>query len=358
MKLSRVLALVLLAAPFTPLSRAEEPPAGVELLLNQSYRPGDEHWRLDLARPVDRTGRLPAVLVIHGGGWRDGDKNGEHSVMTKFAQAGYVGISVGYRLIGTAPFPACIDDCVAALRWVRANADRLGIDPARIGGYGHSAGGHLVCMLGLAEPGGHFAPGYLEAYAAPLAAVCGSSAPTDLAGWERDQGEAGLSRLLFGNLPPEEVASRERRDSPLSYVSPNAPPFFLLHGASDRTVPPAQSARLWKALRQAGAPLEERVVYDGAVHDWILSYESLYWPQVLSFFDTTIGPRSGQLRPELAAGDSFRKLGGDRRKVVAWLRQFDRDGDGFVSRAEFPGSDRLFERLGGLRQGKIPLPSP
>jgi acetyl esterase/lipase len=330
-------------------------PPGVELRLNQTYRPGNPIWQLDIARPAHRKGLLPAVLAIHGGGWHEGERTDERSTILHLAASGYVGISVSYRLSGEAPFPACVDDCVSALRWVRTHARELGIDPSRIGAYGHSAGGHLVTMLGLAEPSGQFAPGYLEGAAGPVNAVCASSAPTDFVDWGADGGDVRGLPFLFGKAPAADLPALMKRASPLTYVTVGAPPFLLLHGSADKTVPPAQTLRLWTALRQAGAPLAERIVYEGQPHEYVLSYESLYWPQVLSFFDETIGSHPGQFQRELKTGAEFQKVEGHHDQITAWLRKFDTNGDGYVSRSEFPGSDKLFERLGGDKLGKIPL---
>ena len=337
--------------------RADEssPPSGVELLLNQVYRPGNPLWQLDIARPVHRSAALPAVLAIHGGGWHEGERTDERSTILHLASSGYVGISVSYRLSREAPFPACVDDCVSALRWVRTHAHELGIDPKRIGAYGHSAGGHLVAMLALAEPSGKFAPGYLEAASGPVNAVCASAAPTDFPDWQTDGGDVRGLPFLFGRASAADLPTLMKRASPLTYVTAEAPPFLILHGSADQTVPPAQTKRLWTALQAAGAPLAERVVYEGQPHEYVLSFESLYWPQVMSFFDKTIGPHSGQLQRELDAGAEFLKIEGKRDQVGAWLKKFDINQDGYVSRNEFPGSDKLFERLAG-KQDKIRLP--
>ena len=115
---------------------------------------------LDLAQPQfgpqkDR----PAILIIHGGGWNAGSKNDGvyQSLMRYYAQKGYVVANMNYRLTGEAPLPACIEDVRCAIRWMKANAQKLGIDPQRIGTYGHSAGGHLSLMAGVAAESKAFA---------------------------------------------------------------------------------------------------------------------------------------------------------------------------------------------------------
>jgi acetyl esterase/lipase len=316
-----------------------------------AYRLGNPAWKCDVAHPaIHSKGPLPAVLVIHGGGWREGDKSGERTSILQLARAGYVAISINYRLSGEAPFPACVDDCVSALRWVRFQATQLGIDPRRIGVYGHSSGGHLACMLGLAEPGGRFAPGYLEEFAGPVVSVCASSAPTDFPDWQVDQGEPHAVEFLFGKAPSN-LSELMKRASPLTYAQDsgsNTPPFLFLHGSADQIVPPVQSARLVAALQKAGAPVAERIVYDGQPHEYVMQYGSLVWPQILAFFDGTLGAHSGTLRRELETGSAFLKIQGNRAALGAWLAHFDKNGNGIVSREEFPGGDKLYERLGEM----------
>lgn len=103
--------------------------------------------RLDIHRPKERTKPLPAVVCIHGGGWRNGDRGSQTAVAQTLAANGYVAVTITYRLRDEAIFPAAIQDCKAAVRWLRANAKRLGVDPERIGATGLSAGGHLAALL-------------------------------------------------------------------------------------------------------------------------------------------------------------------------------------------------------------------
>lgn len=118
------------------------------------YRDGDsEAWKLDLAMPANFGSKLrPAIVIVHGGGWRAGSKSVDvyQKMMVEYAQKGYVTINVNYRLLDEAPFPACIEDVKTAVRWLRAHADEYQVDPDRIGAYGHSAGAHLALMLAMA----------------------------------------------------------------------------------------------------------------------------------------------------------------------------------------------------------------
>jgi acetyl esterase/lipase len=123
-----------------------------------AYREGtSKHWRLDLATRKDPQGNArPAIVVIHGGGWIEGDKSSftsrKHGVpgnIEEFAELGFVAVTINYRLSGEAPFPAALEDCKCAVRWLRAHAKDYNIDPQLIGAYGNSAGGHLALLLGM-----------------------------------------------------------------------------------------------------------------------------------------------------------------------------------------------------------------
>ena len=125
----------------------------ISLLREIPYREGaSKQWTLDLAMPKER-GDKPraAIVVIHGGGWLEGDKSSFSTTTNRmpgnildFARLGFVAVTINYRLSGEAPFPAALVDCRCAVRWLRANADTYQIDRARVGAYGNSAGGHLV----------------------------------------------------------------------------------------------------------------------------------------------------------------------------------------------------------------------
>ena len=139
--------LFALAICFAWSARAE-----VEVFADLVYaKYGDREMLLDLYKPKNQSGKLPAVVGIHGGGWAKGSKKnfGKHS--RYIAERGYVAVAINYRLSGEAPFPVHIQDCKAAVRWLRANANKYGIDPNKIGAIGHSAGGHLAALMATAN---------------------------------------------------------------------------------------------------------------------------------------------------------------------------------------------------------------
>jgi acetyl esterase/lipase len=195
---------------------------------------------------------LPVVVWIHGGAWRVGSKEGggpARPLVTK----GYAVASINYRLSQHAVFPAQIEDCKAAIRWLRANAKKYNLDPDRIGVTGSSAGGHLVAMLGTS--GGVVAlEGHLGDHrdvSSRVACVVDQYGPTDLLsmGGFHDAPDSPEAKLLGG--PVQEKKEEARNASPISYVTPDDPPFLIIHGTADPTVPFGQSENLLSALKKA-----------------------------------------------------------------------------------------------------------
>jgi acetyl esterase/lipase len=192
----------------------------------------------------------PALLLIHGGAWRIGDRSQLQGYGIFLARAGWLTVACEYRLTPEAPWPAHLHDVKTALRWMRARADELHIDPDRVVTSGNSAGGHLALMLagtpGVAEvegEGGH--PGERT----DVAACCAVYPPTIM-----DEAVA-----LITDAPTPEVA---RQASPLTYVGPGFPPTLLVHGAKDEVVSAKHSREMYDALRRAGVPVDLHVFAD------------------------------------------------------------------------------------------------
>jgi acetyl esterase/lipase len=209
-----------------------------------------------------KTDKLPVIVFFHGGGWVQGDKSdGAGRLMPLVRTGRYAGISVGYRLAGEVPWPAQIHDGKAAIRWIRANAGRYGLDADRIGVWGRSAGAHLALMLGVSngvpELEGNL--GSHTAVSSRVAAVASFFGVTDLlaligkpSALDRTKPDAPEALLIGGSLL--ENPARAAAASPLAYVSANDAPVLIVHGTADRTVPYDQAVRLDTALRQAGVP--------------------------------------------------------------------------------------------------------
>ena len=248
------------AQPKSAATAPPVPPPGVQVLRDLDYVPGGhERNRLDLYLPEKATRPLPVIVWVHGGGWTSGDKT--HGPAFRFATKGYAVASINYRFSQDAIFPAQIYDCKAAIRWLRANAGKYGLDADHIGAWGASSGGHLVALLGttggvteLEGPGGH------PEQSSRVQAVVDWCGPTDLL-------TAGTKPTRTNLIGGDPQANKEKaaRASPVTYVSRNAAPFLIMHGDQDRTVPISQSETFAQALQQAGADVTF-VVVKGAHH--------------------------------------------------------------------------------------------
>jgi acetyl esterase/lipase len=220
---------------------------------------GHFRQKLDLYLPdVDQP--MPLIVWIHGGAFRLGDKGG--SVPLETLDAGYAVASINYRLSQHALFPAQIQDCKAAVRWLRAHAAQYGLDPRRVAAWGPSAGGHLSAMLGVTGHVGEFEVGEHLDQSSRVQAVVDYFGPTDFLqmdahrlpdGMVHDAPDSPESELVGGPIQahPDQVA----RANPVTYVRPDAPPFLIVHGDRDPLVPHHQSELLVAALQAARVPV-------------------------------------------------------------------------------------------------------
>ena len=224
---------------------------------------------MDVFVPRQRIRPLtPAVLWLHGGGWERGDKNGSSGARF-LASAGFVAASIYYRLSGEATFPADIEDCKCAIRYLRANAWAYGIDPSRIGVAGASSGGHLAMLVGTAdEKAGLEGSGGWPMVSSRVKAVVSYYGPSDFRTMNADFGaraQSAITKLL--GVPFQEKADAYARASPITYISPDDPPLLMVHGDGDTLVPFTQSDRMRKAYTRAG--LRARLVkVKNANHDF------------------------------------------------------------------------------------------
>ncbi|HEX7901552.1 MAG TPA: alpha/beta hydrolase fold domain-containing protein [Planctomycetota bacterium] len=206
---------------------------------------------LDLARPKDVARPRPALLMIHPGGWVQGDKSAYHALMLQYAELGYVTASVNFR---PEPFPAPVDDCRRALRWLRENATSHGIDPARIGVLGWSSGAHLAALLALSDGGVQAVVGFAGVYDF-LIETSGA--------FPNDENDPVVSRFLGG--PPRSNPDTARKASPLHHLDAQDPPLLLFHGELDRRIDVEQARRFAAALKALGRD-DEVILLPGVDH--------------------------------------------------------------------------------------------
>jgi acetyl esterase/lipase len=240
-----------------------------------------EKLLLDIATPAT-PGPHPCVVCLHGGAWKFGSKDhlsktsryldvefgtGRKSLIEWLAGEGYVAVSVGYRLAPKNKFPAQIEDAKTAVRFLRANADKYGIDPDRIAALGYSAGGHLAALLGTTTTAAGFDGPLLRGVSSQVRCVVDFFGPTDLTLYTESEGieKAYLAPFLGGRYAAK--PELYTKASPLAHVTKDAPPFLILHGTADILVPIIHSERFHKKLLAAGVSSELKTL-PGEGHGW------------------------------------------------------------------------------------------
>jgi acetyl esterase/lipase len=264
-----ILSIALLSA-LVGICQAAEPT--VEVLHNQVFVERDSGpLAADVYRPRG-AGPFPGMLVVHGGAWRMGARADFASIAQGLAEHGYTAVAIDYRLAPTYKFPAQIYDCQAAVRWMRSHAKELKIDPARIGGFGYSAGGHLVALLGtlgekeLREPG---LPA--DAPSARLQVVVAGGAPCD---FRVLPGNSDRIAFFIGGTR-DKMPNEYRDASPASFITADDPPMYFFHGQQDLLVPVENPTEMVKLLKDAHITAEMRVVKDAGHIQALFDRDSL-----------------------------------------------------------------------------------
>ncbi len=242
---------------------ADGPPSDhVTVLHDLRYREGpSKQWRLDLAFKKDAGSKpRPAVVVIHGGGWVEGDKSsfasrryGVPGNIEEFADLGFVAATIDYRLSAEAPYPAALEDCKCAVRWLRTHARDYNIDPKHIGAYGNSAGGHLALLLGMTGKDAALeGDGPYRNESSAVQAAVSDSGPIDLLYQEQHSSIRGVVRRFLGGPPEGERIAAYRQASPSHHVSADTPPLLLIYGVPDDQVPVETADQFVIDLGRAG----------------------------------------------------------------------------------------------------------
>ena len=330
-------------------------PAAPELrTLTYATRDGAE-LKLDLYVPTPPAARTPApvILFLHGGGWSGGTRTTGPDFRRYFAADGFAMASIDYRLTPAVTFPANVEDVRTAIRWLKANAAAQGLDPERICLWGTSAGGHLAAVAALAPVGLFQGTGdltrtsavrcVLDAYGPTRFDVMDAQTEAERPGLQRsvveitvagrgrgpgaapaggppaggrgaaptahDDPASPESRLL--GAPVQSAADRVRAASPLTYAGKDAPPFLIMHGLADSSVPRGQSVLLYEALKAAGRPVTLRLI-DGLPHTFFNRTD----------LDEVAGPFQMQVREYSGRGAEVQRV--ERGGVFAVAREFFR----------------------------------
>ena len=263
-------------------------PADVRVERNVTFLPEGRKGRADLYFPLDmlKDKKLPAIVLIHGGGWSGGRRDAEREINigSTLARNGYVAMSIDYLLSDKkqAVWPTNLWDCKTAVRWLRKNAGRLDIDPDRIGVLGGSAGGHLADMVALTTPADGLDPAQPDGEFSCAVKCC-----VDMYGIT-DIGTYHNATMLGKTF--SEAPEIYRLASPVTYVRSNSPPILILHGTADTTVDVKQSENFAGVLKHAGAE-HELIIIPEAVHSFDLQPPQRdLRPIVLKFLDKYLKP--------------------------------------------------------------------
>ena len=244
-------------------------------------KPGGQELLADVFLPDKAKHTGAAVVFVHGGGWNAGERQAFLWHAHRLSLRGYVCCTIDYRLTDTAPFPAAVEDCQAAVRWLRKNAERLSISPDRIGAVGSSAGGHLVACLGALDD-------EREEISAKVNCVVDVHGVHDFLSLAENAGQVkpGWEAFIGGTIT-------ERRDlwvqaSPALHVDANSAPMLVVHDPDDSTVPYDQSLLLANALMAASRPLRF-LPSPGSGHGFVYNPGNTWtqnvWPLAVAWLD-------------------------------------------------------------------------
>ena len=271
-------------------------PAGVKEIADLVFASPIGHaLKLDLFLPEKPQGKLPVVVWIYGGAFMENNQKQQEGEAAWLALHGYAVAAIEHRESGEALFPAQIEDCKAAVRWLRGNAAKYGLDPHHVGAWGGSSGGNLAAMLGTTGGvkelnGKDVNPEYANE-TSRVQAVVDFFGPTDFLqmdahalpnGMKHDSANSPESKYVGGAIQqnPEKV----ERANPMTYVSADDPPFFIVHGQQDPLVPLNQSQLLFAALKKAGVNVTFYEIA-GAEHGGPEFGTPMIRAAVLAFFD-------------------------------------------------------------------------
>jgi acetyl esterase/lipase len=268
-------------------SPAAEPvvPEGVVFEKGIEYsNADDQHLQVDLAMPKDAAVALPAIVCIHGGGFRAGTREGYDKLCLTLASQGYLAITVTYRLAPKYQFPAAVQDCKTAVRWLRANAAKYHVDPKRVGVTGGSAGGHLAQFLGVTMGVKAFeGEGYSD-QSSDVSCVVNYYGPSDFTkSYDKSVDAKDVLPLWFGG----DLSTKRREHivgSPLYWVTPFAAPTLCIHGTEDKYVAYEQAGWIVDKLK-ASSVEASLLTLEGAGHGFKGADAEKAEKALIEFFD-------------------------------------------------------------------------
>ena len=279
-------------------------PAGIILRPDLAY---DVHvqQKLDLYLPAGRPAHpRPVIVYLHGGGWHRGSKDDGRRLAFHFAAQGYAVACVDYRLSSDAEYPAQLEDSKSAVRWLRDNAGRYGLDPDHIGVVGVSAGGHLAALMGALNSNRLYESGGSLDQPSRVQAVCDFFGPVDLLQLYETSKVLGtpqadeIAQLLGGD--PHVVETQALAANPVLFIDAETPPFLIIQGDKDTTVPPDQSQLLYDSLvkKHIGAHLH---IIHGAGHTGPAYVAPDINAMVDAFFALTLKKGTNPSNPDLTS---------------------------------------------------------
>jgi len=257
------------------------------VVFNQSPR-----LKMNIYTPNDGKTNRPAVVLIHGGSWLYGTRYQLYWYGRNLAREGYVAASIDYRMMPRNPFPACLQDCKLAVQWLRANAEKYGIDPKRIGTLGNSAGGHLTALLAATTPEDKLEPDPGLHQSSAIKAAIVLYGVSDMSYYRKPQGYIRLfgltSRFVKNFVTRKYEGSGDPYDaaSPTFYADENMCPTLFVHGKKDNLVPYGQTLAFYNQLRRDGVPTRLLTVSHGHAFDFFKpKARKRLFPQLVSFLD-------------------------------------------------------------------------
>lgn len=253
--------------------------------------PDDQHLQLNIARPKNARGPLPAVICIHGGGFRAGSREGYNKLCLTLAENGFAAFTVSYRLAPKYQFPAAVHDTKAAVRWLRMNAKKFNIDPERIGVTGGSAGGHLAQFLGVTSGLKEFEGDQNVGVSSHVACVVNVYGPSDFTKSYGKSVDAHVVLPLWLGGDLKTALANHIRSSPLNWVTPAAAPTLLIHGTEDKYVAHEQAVWMRDRLVTSGVSAE-LLTLEGAGHGFKGADAEKADRALLEFFTQQLKPKN------------------------------------------------------------------